>query len=188
VLDLDFVLSLLSRWLHILAAITAVGGTIFARLALLPALPSLPEGHRKTLHDAIRGRWSKAVMGAIAFLLMSGLYNFIRIAGRLPADLKPLYHPLFGAKFVLALIIFFIASALVGKSTAFERFRANARFWLTLNLVLAVLLVCISGLMRMLRDRPAQPIRPVNSVSAVSVWPIVPQLPLATSDHPVTLD
>ena len=155
-------LALVSRWLHILAAMAAVGGTIFIRFALQPTLATLPEPERRTLHESLRARWSKVVMAAIALLLLSGLYNFIVIARGLSktdalSSIKPMYHALFGVKFLLALGIFFIASALVGRSAAFEKVRANARLWATVNIVLAVILVCLSGFMRLSRDHAMLP-------------------------------
>ena len=44
-MDLD-ILGILFRWMHILAAIAAVGGTFFIRLALLPSLAELPDETR----------------------------------------------------------------------------------------------------------------------------------------------
>ncbi|MGE3409980.1 MAG: hypothetical protein AB7I37_24405 [Pirellulales bacterium] len=147
-------LGLVARWLHILSAIAAVGGTIFARVALLPSLSVLGESDRKNLHDAIRGRWSKVVMASIGFLLLSGLYNIgvLEMRKQIPADGKAIYHALFGIKFLLALAIFFIASALVGRSQAFTGIRQNAKFWLSVNLTLAIVLVCVSGALRMIRE------------------------------------
>jgi len=139
-------LAILFRWLHMLAAITAVGGTIFMRLALLPAAALLPEAQRTALHQAVRRRWAGFVMASILFLLLSGFYNLIRKL-QLP-DVPPSYHMLFGIKFILAIVIFFVASALVGRAAAFARMRANAKLWLTVNMVLAVLVVCISGVLR----------------------------------------
>ncbi len=160
--SLGFAIALLSRWAHILAAITAVGGTIYVRYALLPSVATLPDEQRRTLVEALRSRWSKAVMISIVFLLASGLYNFIVIArslntsGEAMQGIKPMYHALFGVKFLLALGIFFIASALVGRSAAFEKVRANAKRWATVNVVLAVVLVCLSGYMRLSRDEAAK--------------------------------
>ncbi len=50
----EFFLGLVSRWLHILAAITAVGGTIFIRFALLPAMAEMDDTQRNSLQEAIR--------------------------------------------------------------------------------------------------------------------------------------
>jgi uncharacterized membrane protein len=145
-MDLEFVLGLLARWLHILAAITAVGGTIFARVVVVPSLDELPSEQRAALHAAMRRRWSLVVAAAIGFLLLSGLYNIgvTSIQYRLPRW----YMPLFVIKFFLACIVFMVASLLVGKTAAAERVRTNARFWLNLNIVLAVLIVCLSGILR----------------------------------------
>jgi uncharacterized membrane protein len=160
--SLGLVLALVSRWLHILAAITAVGGTIFIRYALLPTLATLPDEQRRAIHESLRARWCKVVMAAILFLVLSGVYNFVMIARGLSANealhgIKPMYHALFGVKFLLALGIFFIASALVGRSAAFEKLRANAKLWATVNIALAVVLVCLSGFMRLSRDAAAMP-------------------------------
>ncbi len=170
--SLGFAVALISRWAHILAAITAVGGTIFIRYALLPTLATLPDEQRRALHEALRARWSKAVMVSILFLLASGLYNFIVINRSLGAGnealqgIKPMYHALFGVKFLLGLGIFFIASALVGRSAAFEKVRANAKLWATVNIALAVVLVCLSGFMRLSRDQAATVPRETSQQSA----------------------
>lgn len=152
----DYV-GILLRWLHILSAIALVGGTIYARLALLPAAAVLPEGHRKTLQEGLRQRWMKLVMAAAGLLILSGLLNFVRIIKGLDVDIKPFYHAMFGTKFVLALLVFFLASVLAGRSAAFEKMRQNARFWLTLTMILAIVLVCISGVLRITRDNAAKP-------------------------------
>ncbi|HVX63635.1 MAG TPA: hypothetical protein VHC19_23640 [Pirellulales bacterium] len=149
-MELDWI-AIVARWAHILAAITAVGGTIFMRMALLPAVGSLDETNRKTLHEGVRSRWVKFVMLAILFLLASGIYNIIMKEKQLKTvddGAKGLYHMLFGIKFLLAFVIFFLASALTGRSPAFAKIRENARFWLTLNMILAILVVCISGVLR----------------------------------------
>ncbi|MEX2111818.1 MAG: hypothetical protein WD845_01450 [Pirellulales bacterium] len=140
------ILNLVSRWLHILAAITAVGGTIFARFVVVPSLEPLPLEQRAALHAAMRVRWSKIVAVAIGFLLLSGLYTigYLSVEYRLPKW----YHPVFGVKFLLAFVIFAVASLLTGKTPAADNVRRHLRFWLNLNIVLAVLVVCLSGILR----------------------------------------
>ena len=92
-------------------------------------------------------------MLAILLLLVSGLINFIRINRTLPADAnKMLYHSLFGIKFLLALVVFFLASALSGRSTAFQKLRANSKTWLGVTSTLVVAIILISGVMRVYRD------------------------------------
>jgi uncharacterized membrane protein len=156
-------LPLISRWLHILSAMAAVGGPMFIRLAMVPAVATLSEIDRKQLHEQLRRRWSKVVMAAITFLIVSGFYNFIMFRNA-ALDWGPewqsgshnmrLYQMLFGIKVVLALAIFFIASVLVGRSEALAKFRENLRFWITINLLLGILIVCISGQLRMMHSGP----------------------------------
>jgi uncharacterized membrane protein len=167
-MDVDFLVSLLARWLHILAAITAVGGTIFARAVVLPSLETLPGESRTALHAAMRERWSRIVSAAIGFLLLSGLYNIGLISIRY--QLPRWYMPLFVLKFLMALVIFMVASFLVGKTAAAERVRRNARFWMNLNIVLAVAVVCLSGVLRTAERVPKQqpPALQTRSGSAVA--------------------
>jgi uncharacterized membrane protein len=158
-MDFEMVFGLVFRWLHILAAITAVGGTIFARAVVVPALDPLPADQRASLHAAMRARWSKMVAAAIAFLLASGLYNFAIIVVRY--QLPRWYHPVFGVKFMLAIAIFGIASLLVGKTAAAERVRGHARFWMNVNIALAVAVVVLSGILRTAEKVPKPAAKPL---------------------------
>jgi putative copper export protein len=112
----------------------------------LPALAPLPSENRDALHAAMRSRWSRIVAAAIAFLLVSGLYNFMMIA--VQYRVPRWYHPVFGVKFLAAFAIFAIASLLAGKTPAAEALRRNTKAWMNLNIVLAVLVVCLSGVLR----------------------------------------
>jgi uncharacterized membrane protein len=165
-MDLGELVNLVSRWLHILAAITAVGGTIFARFVVVPALEPLPSDQRGALHAAMRARWSKIVAAAIGFLLASGLYNFavISIDYRVPRW----YHLVFGVKFLSALVIFTVASLLAGKSPASDNVRRHLRFWLNLNIALAVVVVLLSGVLRTAEKVPkseaAEAVAPAQAV------------------------
>jgi uncharacterized membrane protein len=170
--DLDFLGAVVFRWLHILAAITAVGGAIFMRMALLPAAATLPEKERERLAEEVRSRWAKWVMAAILFLLISGFYNYFRYHQMY--NLPGAYQMLFGIKFLLALAIFFLASVLSGRSEATEFFRSEPRQWLTLNVVLAVALVCISGLLKNMDHGTAKeykPAQPAQSAHTAGLGP-----------------
>ncbi len=150
-MDIDWV-SVVSRWMHILAAITAVGGTIFARYALVPAAGELPEADRVQLMTGVRTRWFKFVNAAILFLLVSGLYNIVMIMKYYKVPVA--YHILFTVKLLLALAIFFLASVLHGRSGLAQRVRQKLKFWLNVNVTMAVVLVMISGVMRALPHPP----------------------------------
>ncbi len=159
------------RLMHMFAAITAVGGIFFMRLALLPAVSELPDEARQKLHTALRKRWSKVVMACILFLLVSGITNFVLTVKNKEIELAPYYHALFGIKFLLAMAIFFISSLLSGRSAAADRFRQNVRFYLTANMLLAIALVTISGVLRSSKTpKPAED--PPQSVSLHRTAPL----------------
>lgn len=140
---------LVLRWMHILAALMAAGGTFFSYFALLPAVGTLSEPVRKEFAEQVRRRWAPWVMVSILFLLVSGLVNFVLLTrGPLKGYQVSLYHAMFGVKFLLALAVFWLASVLSGRSPATASFRQNARTWAGLNAVLIVVIVMISGVMR----------------------------------------
>ena len=166
-METEAILNLVFRWLHILAAITAVGGTFFARSVVVPTLDQLAADQRGMLHAAMRARWSKIVAAAIGFLLVSGLYNIISIS--VNYTLPRWYNPLFGVKFLLALVIFAVASLLSGRTSLAERMRRSLRFWLNLNIALAVLVVCASGVLRAAEKVPK--IRSADEAPARALQP-----------------
>lgn len=163
--DLTSILHLVSRWAHILAAITAVGGTIFMRIALHPASELLPEEHREKLRELVRLRWALPLNVALGFLLLSGIYNIIIISKAY--QLPSWYHPLFGIKFLLALAIMYIAASLTGRSQRAAKMRQSAKFWLTLNMTLAIIVVLISGLLRS-AERIPKTTESVESIQAAA--------------------
>ncbi len=169
-LDGATVAELISRWLHILGAITLAGSAIFMRFALHPTLAQSPDDVRATIKEGVRKRWLMFVHTSIAIVLFSGLYNFYARF----TEVKPMpYHAFFGLKFLLAMVVFFIASALVGRSKGLQPMRDNAGFYLNINVVLAVILVAIGGLMRE---------APKKVIEGAAQSPSALVLPVATSN------
>lgn len=165
------------RWLHLVAAMTVVGGTIFMRFALVPSVSVLSDEHRKALHEKVRARWSMLVMASIAFLLISGFVNyviFLQTTRTSAWDLwrqsyNAIYQAAFGFKFLLAMAIFFIASAASGRSESLKQFRQNAKLWLTVNVVLALTVVALSGILRLTHVGPTLADgQPKNTAAAAS--------------------
>jgi uncharacterized membrane protein len=95
------VLTIFMRFLHIVSAITLVGGALTWRYAAIPAMAPLAEDTRSKLGDAIAAAWRPFVLSAIAGVLISGIFNFLRKTG-----LTPAYHAVFGIKMLLALHVF----------------------------------------------------------------------------------
>ena len=154
--------TLLLRWAHILAAIVAMGALVFARFGLVPALGDLDAPTRDRIHEAIRRRWLPWVIGAIAVLLASGLANFLLFNARVKAEgwadgawmRQTSYHALFGAKFLLAMVTFYFASALVGRGEGTRWVREDRAKWLTVTLGCMLAVVLLSGWMRQLHTGP----------------------------------
>jgi uncharacterized membrane protein len=148
----EYILLLVARWLHILAAGVALGVPIYVRLVQLPALATLDDDARSRVGEAIARRWRMIVYTAITIFLLTGLYNYLVVArwsgDDFPSSARPRYHMLFGIKFVVALGMFFIASALAGRSAKLAPMRANARLWLSVLILLGVVIVILSGIMR----------------------------------------
>ena len=136
-------ISILSRWAHIGTAIVLVGGTCFLRFVLAPAAAQLPEAEHAKLKELLMARWKRFVHAGIALFIISGFYNYV---GQMPAHKgDKIYHILIGTKILLAFAIFFFASALVGRSKSFAGMRRNAKFWQLVIILLAAIVVGISG-------------------------------------------
>ncbi|HVW02433.1 MAG TPA: hypothetical protein VHB77_18910 [Planctomycetaceae bacterium] len=140
-------LTILSRWVHIGSAITMVGGSVFLRLVLMPAAQALPEADHNTLRLRIMSRWKKVVHSCVLLFLLSGFYNFIVVTMPLHKGDK-MYHALIGIKILLALVVFFFAIALTSSKSWSEGLRRKSGQWLAVNLMLATVIVAISGVLK----------------------------------------
>jgi uncharacterized membrane protein len=148
-LDGAYWLALVSRVLHILGAIVLVGGIAYLRKVVAPGMTAGedPEGAR--LYSGRRKAWAKWVGIATAVLLVTGFYNFFVIINTTD-NLPGAYHPLFGVKFLLALVVFALAALLAGKTSAAQRFRMSPKKWLTLCLAAGIATVIAGSVLRSL--------------------------------------
>ena len=94
-------LTILMRFLHILSAVTLVGGALAWRFGVIPALTSLSADTQGKVDRAIAAAWRPFVFAAIAGVLVSGIYNLLNKTG-----LTPAYHEVIGVKFLLVLHVF----------------------------------------------------------------------------------
>lgn len=153
--NINFVL-LVSRWFHITAAIVAIGGGFFVRCVLMrSAKEALTDTEHQKLREAVNKRWRSIAHACIVLLLVTGVVNFFLLV--LPSKVEPMpYHAIFGLKVLAALVVFFIASALTGRGTALAKMRAASRQWLTFLLILAGIIVLLSGVLGQLRASSAR--------------------------------
>jgi len=157
-------LLLLLRWMHILGAVLLVGGLCFSRFALLPALADTEEDSREKLQESIQRKWMPWVIIAITLLLVSGLANFLLFNSTVQSQgwgdgewmKQTSYHAIFGVKFLLALVVFYFASGLVGRDSGTAWIRSDRARWLGLTLGLAVAIIILSGQLRNLHTGPNQ--------------------------------
>ncbi|WP_428308840.1 hypothetical protein [Lacipirellula sp.] len=143
-IDGPFAVRLLSRVLHIGFAIIIGGGLFYLRTVLAPAGSDACFAGRRTV-------WARWVGVATLFLIGSGLFNyitFVREAKAAGAPLPSPYHMLFGAKFLLALFVFFVAAILAGRTAAADKFRARMGTWLNLAWFAVLAIIIIGALMR----------------------------------------
>lgn len=166
-MDANQILGLVSRWLHVIPVIILVGGTIFMRLALVPAASQTSASAE--LREAIRSRWAKLVMLSVLFLLITGLYNaFTKILGY---ELHPTYHSLVLVKLVVGFVIFFLASRLSGRSEKAAKFREQETMWLNILCLLMLALVLIAGYMRFMSTDAPKKVRTENAEVTAQLLP-----------------
>ena len=162
-------LEFLMRYAHVFVAIVLAGGAVFLRFVLLPAVEGTDL--KEPLHEKIRPLWAKIVAGGIGVLLLSGLYNYIAVA--IPQHKgDSLYHMLMGFKMLAALVVFFLASALSGKSPKLQKLRDN---WRPVGGLLVLLLAAIIGIASFLKVRGV-PDKTPETTAQLSAVSAVPQL------------
>ena len=156
---------LVSRWLHLAAAIVAIGGAVFQRFVLMPgAAGVLEDADHQRLREAVGRRWARFVHVCIALLVVTGAVNFLILAW--PPKVEPMpYHAIFGVKFLAALAVFFVASALVGRAAGFTAMRRHSPWWLGVLILLAALIVLLSGVLNQVRTSKRRSATPATSGS-----------------------
>lgn len=150
-MDVEFVLAVISRIVHVLTAIVLIGGSIFTAFVLLPSARQIDEGAHAKLSAAVVTRWRRYVHVGVLLFLITGIYNYSLAIPQHRGD-GP-YHAMMGTKILLALVVFFIAAALVGRSSRLERIRQRRATWLKVLAVVAAVIVAISGYLK-IRSTP----------------------------------
>ena len=158
---------LVLRWIHILSAIVMVGGAFFWWFVWAPTAATLDTETRKSVFEPMRRRWSVVVMLGTLLLLVTGMINAVRIITRYEF-VDAHYHILVAVKFGLALLLFFLAARLAGRSPSAAQFRQGGT-WLTINLLLAITVVCRAGYMksvdRVPKSSAMEPVAPTSKVA-----------------------
>lgn len=139
-------LSLVSRWVHILSMVVAVGGTIFLRFVLHPAaVRVLSSEQMAELRSAVVARWRVVVHACVGLLLVSGGINFWMALLTKP---EPVYHALFGVKLLAAIVVFFLAIALTSSRMTLFADRSKALRWAAIMAAIAIGVIMLSGVLK----------------------------------------
>lgn len=137
----------INHWLHLSAAMVAIGGTIMLRLVIHPLVSKMEGEAGEEFQRSVRRRVTPLIHGSIAVLLVTGFVNMARV---FEGGVPPLYIALFGLKVLLAMAVFTIAVLLTVSSPALDAFNAKRGTWMLLNIVLGLAVVLISAWLRWL--------------------------------------
>jgi len=102
------VLSVIMRWLHLTSVVVLIGGVLYARFVIAPALATLTAQEQETLASATAERYRSLLWLAILLLTATGLYNMIMNVSR-----GALYQSLLGIKLLLVLHVFAVGFLIV---------------------------------------------------------------------------
>jgi uncharacterized membrane protein len=154
----------LSRWVHVGTAIVLLGGTFYIRFVLMPAAKQLPDAEHEQLKELVAARWKRFVHAGILLLILTGFYNYFQATPA--AAFRKQYHMLVGIKILLAFAVFFVGSALVGRSKAFAGMRQKAPLWMGVILLLGAVIVGISGYLKVGGQAALRQAAPATTVPA----------------------
>jgi len=132
-------LNVIMRWLHITSVVVLIGGVLYARLVVAPAVGSLSSTVQDELGDAMAARFRSLLYLTVLFLLATGIYNLFLNLGR-----GPLYQALLGIKMLLALHVFAVGFLIVKPKNP-KRARQ-----LTGIMISGVVIIAISAVLRQL--------------------------------------
>jgi uncharacterized membrane protein len=110
------VMSVLMRWLHIISAVTLLGGMIYGRYVMAPAAAGLADAERQKFAAAVREKMRPLVLVPVFTIVISGVYNLV---GK--SNIPPNYFVWFGLKMLLALHVIAVSFLLVRASITQER-------------------------------------------------------------------
>lgn len=132
-------LAIFMRWLHITSVVSLIGGFIYARVAVWPALESFGAGESPALIEAMAVRFRGLLYTLLVTITVSGLYNYLTK----PA-FPPHYHMWIGIKFLFVLHIFAVAILYTLPSSA----PAKRKRWLTGIAISGLIVIAISAGLR----------------------------------------
>jgi uncharacterized membrane protein len=138
-------MSTLMQWIHVSAAVVAVGGMAFLLFLLFPSARALSPPERDVLMRKIQERFRWVSWSAIFLLVGSGLYNVRAYYWELAWGRAWKFLTL---KILLALMVFAVSLMLTVPLPYFDKIRAQRQRWLGIAFALAMIVILISTYLR----------------------------------------
>ncbi len=136
---LNAVLAIGIRWIHIASVVTLIGGFIYARFVLAPALEGLAASDRQALVKRTADHFRPILYTVLVTILGSGLYNYLS-----KTSYPPHYHMWIGIKFLFVLHIF--AVTILYTLPGPDESKRNR--WLSGMVVSGLIIFALSGWLR----------------------------------------
>jgi uncharacterized membrane protein len=152
-------LVVLSRWLHVISAVLAVGGAFFLRVVVPAGLAEADAASRDSVLRSLRRKFKVVVHAAATLLILTGAFN----TWRNWEDYKlrtGILHGLWGTHMLLGLVAIGMSISLLAKPEP----PPNHRRLLTINLVLMFLLIGVASTLKFVRDQAVKTNGPTKSV------------------------
>ena len=143
-----FVLDILFRYIHVVAACLAVGGAFFIRFLLPLGTRDLDAEKKESVLLRSRRAFKMVVHSAILAFVVSGTYNAIKLFPQYKAN-PPLLHGLWGVHLLLGLFVFVISIILL-KGVEPPR---NHRTLMKINVALMLLTILAASTLKWARER-----------------------------------
>lgn len=141
----------LMRWLHVTSVITLIGGFIYARWAVFPAVASLEGVRAPAILESIVARFRGLLYTVLVTTLVSGVYNYLT-----KTAYPPHYHMLIGIKFLFVLHVFAVA-ILYTMAGADDAKRTR---WLTGMVISGLIIIALSAVLRWMSLSYVAPLKP----------------------------
>jgi uncharacterized membrane protein len=132
-------LAIFMRWLHVTSVVSLIGGFIYARVVVWPALESFGTGESPALIEAMAARFRGLLYTLLATTIGSGLYNYLT-----KAAYPPHYHMWIGIKFLLVLHVVAVAILYSLPSSAPNK----RKRWLSGMAISGLIIIAISAGLR----------------------------------------
>jgi uncharacterized membrane protein len=129
---LGAVLGVCMRWIHIASVVTLIGGFVYARFALAPALTKLGPNEQGDVGSKVANGFRPLLLTVVVTSLGSGMYNYAT-----KPSYPPGYHMWMGIKLLLVLHIY-AAAVLYSVRPANEAKRSRTALGIVISGLIAI--------------------------------------------------